>query len=66
MAGRKVLKRATMPINEAGSHHPLIAFVDDVRLVANMRMRSDADYRIKELKCDFGFDSFNLKDFYAT
>jgi uncharacterized membrane protein YbhN (UPF0104 family) len=25
-----------------------------------------AENRIKELKYDFGFDSFNLKDFYAT
>jgi hypothetical protein len=28
--------------------------------------RGDAENRIKELKYDFGFDSFNLKDFYAT
>ena len=26
----------------------------------------DAENRIKELKHDFGFDSFNLKGFYAT
>ena len=26
----------------------------------------DAENRIKELKYDFGFDSFNLNDFYAT
>jgi hypothetical protein len=30
------------------------------------RGRSDAENRIKEIKYDFGFDSFNLKDFYAT
>jgi len=30
------------------------------------RGRSDAENRIKELKYDFGFDSFNLKDFFAT
>ena len=30
------------------------------------RRRGDAENRIKELKYDFGFDSFNLKDFYAT
>ena len=30
------------------------------------RGRADAENRIKELKYDFGFDSFNLKDFYAT
>jgi len=28
--------------------------------------RGDAENRIKELKHDFGFDSFNLKGFYAT
>jgi len=30
------------------------------------KQRADAENRIKELKYDFGFDSFNLKDFYAT
>ena len=30
------------------------------------RRRGDAENRIKELKYDFGFDSFNLKDFYTT
>ena len=30
------------------------------------RGRGDAENRIKELKYDFGFDSFNLKEFYAT
>jgi hypothetical protein len=30
------------------------------------RGRSDSENRIKEIKYDFGFDSFNLKDFYAT
>jgi len=30
------------------------------------RGRADAENRIKELKYDFGFDSFNLRDFYAT
>jgi hypothetical protein len=30
------------------------------------RGRGDAENRIKELKYDFGFDSFNLKSFYAT
>jgi hypothetical protein len=28
--------------------------------------RGDAENRIKEVKYDFGFDSFNLKGFYAT
>lgn len=30
------------------------------------RQRGDAENRIKELKYDFGFDSFNLNGFYAT
>ena len=30
------------------------------------RARANAENRIKELKYDFGFDSFNLKDFFAT
>ena len=30
------------------------------------RGRAEAENRIKELKYDFCFDSFNLKDFYAT
>ncbi|MEC4037072.1 transposase, partial [Myroides odoratimimus] len=32
----------------------------------NYRARGDAENRIKELKQDFGAESFNLKDFYAT
>jgi len=32
----------------------------------NYRARGDAENRIKELKADFGADSFNLTDFYAT
>ncbi|MGE5300239.1 MAG: transposase [Acidobacteriota bacterium] len=30
------------------------------------RMRADAENRIKELKYDFGADSFNIKNFSAT
>ena len=30
------------------------------------RGRGDAENRIKELKQDFGFDSFNLNGFYPT
>lgn len=30
------------------------------------RQRADAENRIKELKYDFGFDSFNMKSFYGT
>jgi len=32
----------------------------------NYRARGDAENRIKELKQDFGADSFNLKDFIPT
>jgi hypothetical protein len=32
----------------------------------NYRQRGDAENRIKELKADFGADSFNLKAFYPT
>lgn len=32
----------------------------------NYRNRGDAENRIKELKNDFGAESFNLKDFFAT
>ena len=30
------------------------------------RGRADCENRIKEIKEDFGFDSFNMKDFAAT
>jgi hypothetical protein len=30
------------------------------------RNRADAENRIKELKEDFGADSFNVDDFFAT
>jgi len=30
------------------------------------RLRADAENRIKELKYDFGTDSFNLQNFFAT
>ena len=30
------------------------------------KQRGDSENRIKELKYDFGFDSFNLKDFWST
>ena len=40
-----------------------MSMVDVWRLYRN---RADSENRIKELKYDFGFDSFNLKDFYAT
>ena len=30
------------------------------------KQRADAENRIKELKYDFGFDSFNMRSFYGT
>jgi hypothetical protein len=47
------------------------AYVTNMKLPAPevwrlYRGRGDAENRIKELKYDFGFDSFNLNDFYAT
>ena len=47
------------------------AYVTNMKLSAPeiwriYRGRGDAENRIKELKYDFGFDSFNIKDFFAT
>jgi IS4 transposase len=47
------------------------AYVTNMKLSAakiwrSYRGRGEAENRIKELKYDFGFDSFNLKDFFAT
>ncbi len=47
------------------------AYVTNMKLSAAevwrlYRGRGDAENRIKELKYDFGFDSFNLKGFFAT
>jgi hypothetical protein len=47
------------------------AYVTNLKFAASdvwrlYRGRADAENRIKELKFDFGFDSFNLNDFYAT
>jgi len=47
------------------------AYVTNINLPAAeiwrlYRGRGDAENRIKELKYDFGFDSFNLNDFFAT
>lgn len=47
------------------------AYVTNLKMSASdvwrlYRNRADAENRIKELKYDFGFDSFNLKGFYAT
>lgn len=47
------------------------AYVTNLKFAASdvwrlYRGRADAENRIKELKFDFGFDSFNLNNFYAT
>ena len=47
------------------------AYVTNMKLAPSeiwrlYRGRANAENRIKELKYDFGFDSFNLKDFFAT
>ena len=47
------------------------AYVTNLRLPAGevwrlYRLRADSENRIKELKEDFGLESFNLKEFYAT
>lgn len=46
-------------------------FVTNLDLPAQLvwqsyRQRADAENRIKELKYDFGFDSFNMQSFYGT
>lgn len=47
------------------------AYITNLKLAAVevwrlYRGRADAENRIKELKYDFGFDSFNMQNFYAT
>ncbi|MFK7048541.1 transposase [Flavobacterium davisii] len=47
------------------------AYVTNVEYAAtdvwrNYRQRGDAENRIKELKSDFGAESFNLKDFFSN
>jgi hypothetical protein len=47
------------------------AYVTNLKLPAAevwrlYRQRADSENRIKELKQDFGFESFSLKEFYAT
>ena len=56
---------------EVYSNYRYSAYVTNLNLPAAevwrlYRGRGDAENRIKELKYDFGFDSFNLKDFFAT
>ncbi|MBI4684006.1 MAG: transposase, partial [Nitrospirae bacterium] len=52
-------------------HYRYGCFVTSLDLPAEVvwkiyRMRADAENRIKELKYDFGADSFNIKNFNAT
>ena len=56
---------------EIYSHYRYSCFVTNLTLPAKAvwdlyRNRADAENRIKELKEDFGFDSFNVQDFFAT
>jgi hypothetical protein len=59
------------PEQEIYRNYRYSAYVTNMKLPAAevwrlYRGRGDAENRIKELKYDFGFDSFNLNDFYAT
>jgi hypothetical protein len=53
------------------NHYRYHCFMTNLTLPAQQvwnlyRHRADAENRIKELKYDFGFDSFNLASFYGT
>jgi hypothetical protein len=59
------------PEEEMHRNYRYSAYVTNLKLAPAevwrlYRGRADAENRIKELKYDFGFDSFNLKEFYAT
>lgn len=59
------------PEDEIHKSYRYSAYITNIDLAAVevwrlYRGRGDAENRIKELKEDFGFDSFNLNDFYAT
>ena len=59
------------PEEEIYKNYRYSAYVTNLKLAAAevwrlYRGRGDAENRIKELKYDFGFDSFNLKGFYPT
>jgi hypothetical protein len=52
-------------------HYRYSCFITNLELPAEhiwqlYRRRADAENRIKELKYDFGSDSFNMQNFYAT
>ena len=51
---------------EAKEHFVQLKSDYDRDLLEKNKKIGEAENRIKELKYDFGFDSFNLKDFYAT
>jgi hypothetical protein len=59
------------PEEEIYRNYRYSAYVSNMKLPAAeiwrlYRGRGDAENRIKELKYDFGFDSFNLNSFFAT
>ena len=67
-AGRTL---SLFPEDELHRNYRYSAYVTNVEYGAtdvwrNYRLRGDAENRIKELKNDFGADSFNLQEFYPT
>ena len=59
------------PEEEIYKNYRYSAYVTNLKLAPAevwrlYRGRGDAENRIKELKYDFGFDSFNLKEFFPT
>jgi hypothetical protein len=59
------------PEDEIHRNYRYSAYITNVEYSAtdvwrNYRLRGDAENRIKELKNDFGADSFNVQEFYAT
>ena len=57
--------------SETYNHYRYHCFITNLTLPAQQiwnlyKQRGDAENRIKELKYDFGFDSFNIDNFYGT
>jgi hypothetical protein len=57
--------------SEIYNHYRYHCFITNLTLPAQQiwnlyKQRADAENRIKELKYDFGFDSFNIDNFYGT
>lgn len=57
--------------NDIYNHYRYHCFITNLTLPAQQiwnlyKQRADAENRIKELKYDFGFDSFNIDNFYGT